>query len=176
MLKYYTRRRFLSTLSGALVLLGLGSRAQGKPWPQGFVLDVSVAYEGGGFRYRNPYLAVFVEDESGRLVRTLGLFLMGGKGQRWWPDLRRYYAQGADMATLAGPTRPPGRYAFRWDGKDEKGRPVGQGTYYLVVEYAREHGPYELFREALSLGEAPFKKTFARDGEVKEVAVDYHKA
>jgi hypothetical protein len=87
MLRYYTRRQFLSTLSGALVLLGMGSRAQaqGKPWPQGFVLDVSVAYEGGGSRYRNPYLAVFVEDESGRLVRTLGLFLMGGRGRGGGP-------------------------------------------------------------------------------------------
>ena len=120
--RYYSRRSFFRrVLSGALAL-GLARAQAGKPWPQGFVLQVAFAYEGGGFRYRAPYVAAYVEDERGNLVKTLALFLMPGKGERWWDALRRYYLLGdvAAMRTLSGPTRPPGRYAVAWDGTDDR--------------------------------------------------------
>ncbi|GAB5603661.1 DUF2271 domain-containing protein [Thermus sp. FJN-A] len=172
--RYYSRRSFLRVVSGALAL-GL-ARAQGKPWPQGMELAVSFAYQGGGFRYRAPYVAVFVEEE-GNLVRTLALFLMPGKGERWWNELRRYFglSDPERMRTFSGPTRPPGRYTVAWDGRDERGRTVAQGTYYVCVEYAREHGPYELFREKVELSEKPFQKVYALKGELQEVALDYRR-
>lgn len=114
--RYYSRRSFFRrVLSGALAL-GLARAQAGKPWPQGFVLQVAFAYEGGGFRYRAPYVAAYVEDERGNLVKTLALFLMPGKGERWWDALRRYYLLGdvAAMRTLSGPTRP--RDGTPWPG------------------------------------------------------------
>ncbi len=67
--RYYSRRRFLRMVSGALAL-GLARGQAGKPWPQGFQLQVTFAYQGGGFRYRAPYVAAYVEDAGGNLVRT----------------------------------------------------------------------------------------------------------
>ena len=186
--RYYSRRSFFRrVLSGALalglaraqagVVDGVAIQALGKPWPQGFVLQVAFAYEGGGFRYRAPYVAAYVEDERGNLVKTLALFLMPGKGERWWDALRRYYLLGdvAAMRTLSGPTRPPGRYAVAWDGTDDRGRKVTQGVYHVCVEYAREHGPYELFREKVELLDKPFQKAYTLKGELKEVVLDYRK-
>ncbi len=172
--RYYSRRSFLRVVSGTLAL-GLARAQAGKPWPQGFQLQVAFAYQGGGFRYRAPYVAAYVEDERGNLVRTLALFLMPGKGERWWDALRRYYLLGdlQAMRTLSGPTRPPGRYTVAWDGKDERGRPVPQGPYYVCVEYAREHGPYELFREKVELLDKPFQRAYTLKGELQEVALDY---
>lgn len=174
--RYYSRRGFFRRVLGGALALGL-ARAQGRPWPQGMELRVSFAYEGGGFRYRAPYVAAYVEDERGNLVRTLALFLMPGKGERWWNELRRYFglADLEKMRTLSGPTRPPGRYAVAWDGRDDRGRGVAQGTYYVCVEYAREHGPYELFREKVEIGEKPFQKTYPFQGELKEVVLDYRR-
>lgn len=174
MLKRYYSRRSLFRWLGGMLALGL-ARAQGKPWPAGMELRVSFTYEGTGLRYRAPYVAVYVEDERGNLVRTLALFLMPGKGERWWNELRRYFSLGdlQAMRTLSGPTRPPGRYTVAWDGRDERGRTVVQGGYYLCVEYAREHGPYELFREKVEVGETPFQKTYPLRGELKEVRLDY---
>ncbi|WP_038055438.1 DUF2271 domain-containing protein [Thermus amyloliquefaciens] len=172
--RYYSRRSFFRRVMGGALALGL-ARGQGKPWPQGMELRVSFAYEGGGFRYRAPYVAVYVEDERGNLVRTLGLFLMPGKGERWWNSLRRYFGLSdlERMRTLSGPTRPPGRYAVAWDGRDERGKPVVQGAYHVCVEYAREHGPYELFRERVEIGDKPFQRAYPLQGELKEVVLDY---
>lgn len=174
--RYYSRRSFFRRVLGGALALGL-ARGQGKAWPQGMELRVSFTYEGGGFRYRAPYVAVYVEDEKGNLVRTLGLFLMPGKGERWWNALRRYFTLGSleAMRTLSGPTRPPGQYILAWDGLDDRGRTVPQGGYYVCVEYAREHGPYELFRERVEIGDKPFQKTYPLRGELREVSLDYRR-
>lgn len=174
--RYYSRRNLLRRFLVGSLALGL-VRAQKTPWPQGMELEVTLAYEGGGFRYRNPYVAVFVEDEGGNLVRTLALFVMPGKGERWWNELKRIFlALGPEgMRTRSGPTRPPGRYRVVWDGRDERGQPVAQGAYYICVEYAREHGPYELFRERVEVGRNPFQKTYPREGELKEVTLAFRR-
>ncbi len=174
--RYQSRRSFLRRLWG-LALGGWVWAQKGAPWPKGMELLVTFRYEGGGFRYRAPYVAVYVEDPGGNLVRTLALFLMPGKGQRWWKDLRRYYGLSAPeaMATLSGPTRPPGEYTVAWDGRDERGQVVSQGRYFVCVEYVREHGPYELFREAVVLETAPFAKTYPLGGELREVRLAYQR-
>ena len=62
-----------------------------------------------------------------------------------------------------------------WDGTDDRGRKVTQGVYHVCVEYAREHGPYELFREKVELLDKPFQKAYTLKGELKEVVLDYRK-
>ncbi len=174
--RYYSRRNLLRRLAAGVLGLGL-LQAQKTPWPQGMELEVAFAYEGGGSRYRNPYVAVYIEDERGSLVRTLALLVKPGKGERWWNELRRIFmALGLEgMRTRSGPTRPPGRYRLVWDGRDEKGQAVGQGVYYVCVEYAREHGPYELFRERVEIGPNPFQRSYTREGELREVSLAYRK-
>ena len=72
------------------------------------------------------------------------------------PDLKRWYrgdqarrkVEETDLvATIARPTREPGKYEIIWDGKDDQGKPVGRGEYTLSIEAAREHGTYQIIRQ-----------------------------
>jgi hypothetical protein len=136
----------------------------------------------GGGRVENPYIAVWIEDEAGEMVQTVSLWLMQGKGEKWWKDLTRWYdaqqeraAAGgpATIDTITGATRTAGDYTVVWDGTGYDGAKVAQGNYFVCIEAAREKGPYELVREALTLGSESFDMTFAPQGELTAAAVTY---
>ena len=130
------------------------------PGNQEFELVVNFeinAPEGGGRRYRRPYVAVWVEDEKGFPVRNLVLWVsMGGAGPfQWLPDLKRWYRADLERKqvekkdlffTIARPTRQPGKYKVVWDGKDEPGqaRPA-----------RRIHDPHRCRARARNLSEPP---------------------
>ena len=91
-------------------------------------------------------------------MRTLTLWVQSTKhGSRWIPDLKHWYrsdqarrrVEDTDLvATIARPTRAPGKYDIIWDGKDDQGKPVGAGEYTLYIEAAREHGTYQSIHQA----------------------------
>jgi hypothetical protein len=145
-------------------------------------MELEVAFEinrAGGFRYNRPYVAVWLEDAKGLPVRTLSLWYQTGKGNRWLPDLKRWFTanDGSDLAaTLSGPTREPGTYKLVWDGKNDKKVMVDQGEYFVCIEAAREHGTYQLIRERLEFAGTPFAKTFTGNEEIKGASVAYRKA
>jgi FAD:protein FMN transferase len=136
----------------------------------------------GKRRYQRPYLAVWIEDKDGVPIRTLVLWVTATKhGSRWIPDLKRWYRSDqahrlvADidrLATIARPTREPGKYDIIWDGKDDQGRPVGRGEYILYIEAAREHGTYQSIRQAIRLDERPFIKELKGNIEIKAASVE----
>lgn len=132
-------------------------------------------------RYRRPYVAVWVEDAEGFSVRTLALWLQAG-GARWHPDLRRWYRDDQArklvddtnlIATMAKPTKAPGKYTVSWDGLDDAGLPVKPGTYTILIEAAREHGTYQLIRQELTLGEKAMDKNLAGNVEIKSARIVY---
>lgn len=130
----------------------------------------------GGGRVRNPYVAVWLEDASGAMVRTVALWFENGKGTRWLPDLRRWYqSAGTTMdQTIAGvssATRAPGSYSVVWDGTTDSGAPVPAGSYFICIEAAREHGPYELIREAITLGSGPISMSLPDNGELTGASI-----
>jgi hypothetical protein len=140
------------------------------------------AAAGNGRPSKNPYIAVWIEDGSGAMVRTVSLWLQTGKGQKWWPDLTRWYRQDAARAasggpatadTITGATRTAGDYRVSWDGTDYDGARVAQGQYHVCIEAAREHGPYELIREALTLGAAGFEQALPAENELTRATVTY---
>lgn len=130
------------------------------------VVDFEIA-QPDGFRYHRPYVAVWLEDRDGKAVRTLSLWVENsGRGFRWLQELRRWFRDAQDtqaaggpdlVATVSSATRMPGRYTLVWDGKDDRGRLVPQGAYTLNLEAAREHGPYGLLRQEVTVGSKPFK-------------------
>ena len=106
--------------------------------------------------YHNPYVAVWIEDASGKAVRTLDVRydvdMRGGEGTKWLADLRTWWRRaGRSMAMpadgISRPTQAPGTYRVSFS---EGARPLGKlaaGQYKLMIEAAREVGG----REVLSI-------------------------
>ncbi|SMB78370.1 DUF2271 domain-containing protein [Deinococcus hopiensis] len=150
-----------------------------KKWAAGQALTITfkVATQAGG-RVKRPYVAVWIEDAQGNPVRTLSVWAeTTGRGPRWIPDLRRWYRENSALLdTVSSATRNPGSYALAWDGKTDKGTLVSQGDYYVCIEAAREHGPYSLVREKVTVGSATFKKTLSANNDIEAASVGFGKA
>jgi thiamine biosynthesis lipoprotein len=189
-----TRRGILSQFTAfALTLIGAGAQGQQVKTPLKAVkwddkMELAVDFEivqPDEFRYHRPYVAVWLEDKDGKSIRTLSLWVQNSRrGPRWIPDLRRWYrgeqdamaAGGADLvATVSSATRMPGKYSVTWDGKDDKGKPVMQGSYTFNLEMAREHGPYQVMQKAIIIGPKPFKAEVVGNTEIKGATVEYRK-
>jgi hypothetical protein len=154
-----------------------GASVAGGTFPAGAELVVDFTYEAisGGGRVENPYIAVWVEDPDGNLVATVSVwFNPSSKGLLYLHELRRWYSVsdgGADL-TMSGATRVGGTYSVSWDGSDDAGQPVEQGDYVIVIEAAREHGPYEVISSPVIIGTEGFHVDLVGDGELVAASVE----
>ena len=188
------RRGMLARLAGvALSMSGLRAlqavappRLAAPKWDDRFELavDFDIASQ-EGFRYHRPYVAVWVEDPSGKRVRTLSLWVnTNGRGPRYIRELRRWVsgereqedAGGPDLvASMSGATRPPGAYSVVWNGRDDRGTVVEQGPYRIVIEAAREHGSYQLMQQDLNLTAKPVAADLSGNQEIGRARVEYRR-
>jgi hypothetical protein len=102
----------------------------GGAWPEGFQLSLTLTLlqtTGRGAVHR-PYVGVWAEDMSSKLVRVLA----------FWANEPRYYGELSILFNRAGrkpdrlhalarATRLPGRYDLVWDGLDDQRAPVAPG-------------------------------------------------
>lgn len=141
------------------------------------VISFSYAASATGGRVRNPYIAVWLEDDNGELVNTVALwFLQTQKGLRWLSELRRWASVDGTSTTIdaiSSATRTPGEYAVVWDGTDSAGEMVPSGNYFVCIESAREHGPYSLIREPVALANSDLTFALADDGELSSAQVTF---
>jgi thiamine biosynthesis lipoprotein ApbE len=109
------------------------------PWPKGFQVAVNLLIGGSAGKGYRPYVAFWVEDTDGRMVRTLCLL---GDDTRFINHLTgwRNASRDAYYVGVTRATRPNGLYTVVWDGLDDDDRPVPQGTYRVCVELVREQG------------------------------------
>ncbi|MGY2896356.1 DUF2271 domain-containing protein [Deinococcus sp. UYEF24] len=185
-----TRRGFLARTGLAALGLMVGRSAlaqtsKAPAWAEGMELDVNFVLKTPAGRYNRPYAAVWIEDASGASVRTLGLWAnTTPKSVKYLNELRRWSrgdqarrAQGGGdvVTTVSSPTRVPGAFNVVWDGRDDRKALLPQGNYTLVVEAAREDGPYGRVRQELALGGAPLKKTPEGAGEITDVVAEYRR-
>lgn len=160
------------------------SEQVGRP---GYELTVAVdiAQLQGG-RVERPYLAIWIEDKDKFPVRTLAV-LYREREAKYLSELRAWYkadrlramADGTDiLSSISSATRAPGRYTFKWDMKDEQGKLVAPGAYTVCIEAAREHGTYQIMRQAIDLAGAPKKLDLPVSGgiEISGASLDYHQA
>ncbi len=149
----------------------IGSAAD---WPTGFELAVTVTLkEIQGFRVHRPYLAVWAEDSSGRLVRSIAVW---ASKPRWMAELHTWWSQAGgreSLFSITKPTRPPGKYRIVWDGLDDAGHPVPEGTFHIAVETNREHGDYAKVTGTIECGAKPARIGMKETGEFEPVVVDY---
>lgn len=143
------------------------------------VRDLAVAFTyafGDDGKKLNPYVAVWIEDDEGNLLRTNALwFQQTDKGPRWLPDLKRWFvvdeanSEVDAIETISSATRRPGSYNVVWDGLDEAGGQV-TGTIFVCIESSRERGPYSLIRESYDMTTIG-TTLLESDGELSEASV-----
>jgi thiamine biosynthesis lipoprotein len=142
-------------------------------WPPGYQLTVTLPLTRGRSKNR-PYVAVWVEDSSGKLVRMLAFW---GNNSKYYSDLsnasRVLRHSQTQIRSVSRATRPPGRYDLVWDGLDDQHKPVPLGTYRIVVETNQEHGTYAKQGGTISLGESPASITLSATTNFDAVLVQY---
>jgi thiamine biosynthesis lipoprotein len=148
-------------------------------WPSGFQVDIDYTIpEVSAYRYHSPFVAIWITDEDGKLVRTL--FHLGNRPRRfldsnyvWWRGFNAD-GQGPDkLEAVTRPTRPPGKYSATWDGKDDAGNPVMQGHYTVNIEMTREHGGHSLQTIPLDIGRIAVSGSAQGEGESGPAAAHY---
>lgn len=145
-----------------------------KLWSAGqeLLINVELANLGGGAR--RPYVAIWIEDDQHKAVRRLALWY---RKPRWLPDLRSFSdAQREtpiDLMSIASATRSAGNYSLVWDGKNDKGEYVSQGNYTVFIEAAREHGTYQLMKQAMKFDGKAKSQTLAGNEEVSGANLVY---
>lgn len=118
---------------------------QNPNWPEKFqvTLELALAEAPPGKKYRRPYVAVWIEDGSKMPVRTIAVW---GTSDKYLKDLTEWWSFGSKdrdlVKAVTRATRNGGKYTLAWDGMDDKGKPVAQGTYTVRVEVHREHGSH----------------------------------
>jgi thiamine biosynthesis lipoprotein len=140
----------------------------------------------GGGRVERPYLAIWIEDKDKIPVRTLTVLYRPNEA-RFLADLRAWYradrlralTDGTEIiGSVSSATRSPGRYTFKWDMKDQQGQLVKPGTYTVLIEAAREHGTYQILRQAMDFSGKAAQVTVPVAGgiELTAASLDYHPA
>jgi len=127
-------------LAAALLLLSGCAAPKQKVMRDNDIVTVSFDYEKQK-GYATNQFAVWIEDESGKLVRTLyatEFTAMGGYEKR--PDSIPTWVDRANLSTaeeadaVSGATPKSGKLSFVWDLNDQNGVRVPNGTFTFVVE------------------------------------------
>jgi len=125
--------------------------------------------------YARPYVAVWIEDEKRKPVKTIQLWV--GKDEwlkdlrSWWRKVGRYDRELVDAVTSA--TRPAGQYRFVWDGTNDDGQRLEQGDYTLHVEVVREHGGRNYLRQKMQLADSEVRYQIKPTEETGVITVNY---
>lgn len=149
------------------------STSTGKQIASGAKATVSWTYSSsGGGMARNPYMAVWIEDAQGAYVKTLALYHRQS-GDNWLRELSGWYTSSGGTDTTTSGTVPAGSYTASWDGSAAAGGQVEQGTYYVCVESAVEHGSDSLVRQEVKFAGSAVTTTLTPSGSISAASVDY---
>jgi len=133
---------------------------------------VSWTYAASGGMARNPYMAVWIEDASGAFVKTLALYHRAN-GDNWLDELTSWYASSGGTDTTTSGTVPAGSYTATWDATAAAGGQADQGSYFVCVETAVEHGSESNVRQQVTFGSSTAKTALDAAGSIANASVDY---
>jgi thiamine biosynthesis lipoprotein ApbE len=144
-------------------------------WPVGFQVTVTVELPKiDAKRYRKPYTALWIENDQGKAVRTLTVW---GNSPKYLKDLNDWWRIGKDDADLVKAvtraTRGPGKYDLAWDGKDDKGTSLPQGTYTVRVEVHREFGQHLRQSGKIECKDKPATVKLDKNAETAETLIEF---
>ena len=104
-------------------------------------LDISFKFRRGGIA--SSQYAIWIEDETGRLVRTLyatSFTTKGGYEYRkdavpvWVSKAKPQTLSSAQIDAITGATPQNGVLTYQWDGTDDNGNRVSPGKYIFFIE------------------------------------------
>lgn len=129
---------------------------------------------------RRPFAAVWVVDEDNKPVRTIAVWY---NKERWLHELRAWFStnkasftgEAGSMSTISSATRSAGKYALKWDGKDDKGNYVKPGKYTINIEVVREHGTYQLMSGEINCARKAQQVSLTGNAEVAGALLEYRK-
>lgn len=147
-------------------------------WPAGYQVTVAVELPAvNAKRYRKPYTAIWIEDDKGKAVRTLAVW---GNSPKYLKDLGDWWKIGKGDSDLVKAvtraTRGPGKYDLAWDGKDDKGNVLPQGTYTVRVEIHREFGDHVRQAGKIECKDKPATVKMDKNSETAETVVEFKEA
>jgi thiamine biosynthesis lipoprotein ApbE len=142
-------------------------------WPPGYHVTIALPLTAPRSSKR-PYVAVWVEDSSDKLVRVLAIW--AGKS-KYYADLStlwaRLHGNFNQFRSVTRATRSPGKYDFVWDGLDNEHNPVPLGEYRITVETNQENGGYAKQTGTITLGSTPASITLPATTNFDAVLVQY---
>jgi thiamine biosynthesis lipoprotein len=142
-------------------------------WPAGYRVTITLPLSSGRSRKR-PYVAVWVQDSSNKLVRSLALW---GTSSKYYPDLSTAWSflktKSNTFRAVTRATRPAGKYELLWDGLDDAHNPLPLGAYRITVETNQEHGTYAKQTGTITLGESPTSITLPATSNFDSVMIQY---
>jgi hypothetical protein len=148
--------------------------AAASAWPVGFEVTISLTLTTPDPRMDRSYAAFWVEDASGRLVRTIVLW---GNKPQYHPDMPEFWkVTGGDTKLIykvTRATRSPGSYRVVWNGLDDAGRPAPRGRYRIVVEINRWRGTYARATGLLACEDVPSSLTLEGSVNSSAITVQY---
>jgi len=142
-------------------------------WPPGYQVTVTLPLTASRSSKR-PYVAVWVDDSSGKLVRVLAIW---GDKSKYFPDLSTLWDHlhgKVDLfRSVTRATRSAGKYDLLWDGLDNDRKPLPLGSYRITVETNQEHGTYAKQAGTINLGDSPTNITLPATANFDAVLVQY---
>jgi thiamine biosynthesis lipoprotein len=142
-------------------------------WPAGYKFSLTLPLTGGRSSKR-PYVAVWVEDASGKVVRVLAVW---GTNSKYYSDLSamwgHLHGSFKQLQPVTRATRPAGKYELAWDGLDAEHKPVPPGSYQVIVETNQEHGTYAKQSGTILLGDKPASVTLPATTNFDIVQIRY---
>jgi FAD:protein FMN transferase len=149
---------------------------KGDPWPEEYEVTLSFELPTPGGKARRPYVAFWIENADGKAVRTVAVW---GNSPKWLNTMSGWWKLGKDDKDLCKAvcraTRAPGKYDLVWDGKDDAGKALPQGTYTIKLEVHREHGKDVTQTAKIKCLAEADKATMEKNAEAEESTLKYAK-
>jgi thiamine biosynthesis lipoprotein len=142
-------------------------------WPSGYQVTITLTLTAARSAKR-PYVAAWVDDSSGNLVRVLGIW---GDKSKYLSDLStlwdHVHGKVDQFRSVTRATRPAGKYDLVWDGLNNDHKPVPLGAYRITVETNQEHGTYAKQTGTINVGDSPMTITLPATTNFDPVLVKY---
>ena len=163
----------------SLCFLGVGSAFAETP---NNTKQLTIQYNVTNFKARNSnQIAVWIEDESGKVVRSLYASRWTAKGgfkkdpvslNEWTKKSDWGKAKPEEVDAVSGATQKAGPVTLTWDGKDKGGKVVASGKYIVRMQGNIKDAKMMFARGEITLGgkkqDVKAAITFKPEGAGKE--------